>query len=94
MWNRGSEAPGELTIQNPDGFSGTLKRARHGPEIAASIDIPLHVVVVTRRRKTLEAMLGWGLSLAVLRVRLGVDGGADLGRPFCTVLLNSALDLA
>lgn len=81
MWNHGSEEPEQLTIQNPDGFSGTFQRARHGPEVTTSIDIPLHIVVVTRWRKALEAMLRWGLCLAVLRVRLGVDRGADLGRP-------------
>jgi hypothetical protein len=83
----------KLTVQNPDGLACILQSSGDGPEIAAAIHIPLHIIVFARRSKATEAVLGGGLAGAILGVGLWINGGTNLLRELGTDLGDGTLNL-
>ena len=45
------------TIQDPDGFTGSLQSHADSPHITTSIDVPLNIIAFSLRSEALEAML-------------------------------------
>ena len=82
----------KLTVQDPDRLLCIFQRPGNSIKVAAPINIPFHIIALSRGSKTSKSTVCPWLVLTVFRISVWIDGGSQALGDIGTILCHGALE--
>lgn len=87
-----SDGNRKLTVQDPYRFLCSFQSSGNSIKVAAPINIPFHIISLSRGSKTPKSTVCPWLMLAVFRISVRIDGGSQALGDIGTILFHGALE--